>query len=282
MSGNPEWAVPQLQDPRYSQSVERGLAILECFTPDRRLLGVADIAHELGMSRSTTHRYIVTLQALGYLKQDYSRKYRLGLRVTSLGMSTLSSMGLRDNAHPYLEQLARRTTFTASLAVLDGVEITYIDQVHSVQRAYRKTHLTIEAGARLPAAATSMGKLLLAFLPDDDELTARLREIKFKRFGPNTIMTKTALRRELAAIRELGLATDDEEQEGGFYTIAAPIRDSCNEVAAALDLVAPRATIALPEMVSALGSHLISTAADISARLGHRVDSSDRAGTNHG
>jgi IclR family pca regulon transcriptional regulator len=87
--------VPRLAEPRYSQSLERGLAILSCFTPKRPVLGIADIADELGMSRSTTHRYVITLLALGYLEQGASRKYRLGLRVTDLGMSALNSTGLR-------------------------------------------------------------------------------------------------------------------------------------------------------------------------------------------
>ena len=114
------WSIPSLREPRYSQSLERGLAILGCFTPKRPVLGIADIADELGMSRSTTHRYVITLVALGYLEQGASRKYRLGLRVTDLGMSALNSTGLREHAHPYLEELRQRTSYTTSLGVLDG------------------------------------------------------------------------------------------------------------------------------------------------------------------
>ena len=116
----PAWSIPSLREPRYSQSLERGLAILGCFTPKRPVLGIADIADELGMSRSTTHRYVITLVALGYLEQGASRKYRLGLRVTDLGMSALNSTGLREHAHPYLEELRQRTSYTTSLGVLDG------------------------------------------------------------------------------------------------------------------------------------------------------------------
>jgi IclR family transcriptional regulator, pca regulon regulatory protein len=99
---DPAWSIPSLREPRYSQSLERGLAILSCFTPKRPVLGIADIADELGMSRSTTHRYVITLLALGYLEQGASRKYRLGLRVTDLGMSAMNSTGLSEHAHPYL------------------------------------------------------------------------------------------------------------------------------------------------------------------------------------
>ena len=94
----PAWSTPSLREPRFSQSLERGLAILSCFTPARPVLGIADIADHLGMSRSTTHRYVITLVALGYLEQGASRKYRLGLRVTDLGMSALLSTGLREHS----------------------------------------------------------------------------------------------------------------------------------------------------------------------------------------
>src|ERR1700734_4568244 len=115
---NPAWSVPSLREPRYSQSLERGLAILGCFTPERPVLGIADIADDLGMSRSTTHRYVITLVALGFLEQGASRKYRLGLRVTDLGMSALNSTGLREHAPQYLQELSRQSTYTVSLAVL--------------------------------------------------------------------------------------------------------------------------------------------------------------------
>ena len=117
----PAWAGPSLREPRYSQSLERGLAILGYFTPARPVLGIADIADGLGMSRSTAHRYVITLTALGYLEQGASRKYRLGLRVTDLGMAALNSTGLREQAHPYLEELRQSTSYTTILGVLDDV-----------------------------------------------------------------------------------------------------------------------------------------------------------------
>src|SRR5260370_7956521 len=138
---DPAWSIPSLREPRYSQSLERGLAILSCFTPKRPVLGIADIADELGMSRSTTHRYVITLLALGYLEQGASRKYRLGLRVTDLGMSALNSTGLREHAHPYLEELRQRSSYTVSLAVLDGPEILYVDR----PRSFRPLHAHLTA-----------------------------------------------------------------------------------------------------------------------------------------
>src|ERR1700728_4827592 len=110
-----EWSIPSLREPRYSQSLKRGLAILGCFTPERPVLGIADIADDLGMSRSTTHRYVITLVALGYLEQGASRKYRLGLHGTDLGLAALNSTVLREPAHQDLEELRSETACTASL-----------------------------------------------------------------------------------------------------------------------------------------------------------------------
>jgi IclR family pca regulon transcriptional regulator len=267
----PAWSVPSLREPRYSQSLERGLAILGCFTPARPVLGIADIADDLGMSRSTTHRYVITLVALGYLEQGASRKYRLGLRVTDLGMSALNSTGLREHSHPYLEELRQQSTYTTNLAVLDGAEILYVDRSRSFRRGQSKIDLGLHPGSRLPAYSTAMGKLLLAYLPEDeqDELLASM---KLTKHGPNTITSKKALRDELDQIREESFAVNDQEMAAELHSIAAPVRDEAREVVAAINLAAHSSMISLEELVDALGPHLVSTADRISARLGYRRD----------
>jgi IclR family pca regulon transcriptional regulator len=192
----PAWSIPSLREPRYSQSLERGLAILECFTPRRPVFGIADIADELGMSRSTTHRYVITLVALGYLEQGASRKYRLGLRVTDLGMSALNATGLREHAHSDLEELCRRTSYAASLAVLDGAEIVYVDRVRSFRRGQDKNGLGLHPGSRLPAHCTAMGNVLLAHLPEAEQREL-IPMMQLTQHGPNTITSRKALGTEL-------------------------------------------------------------------------------------
>jgi IclR family pca regulon transcriptional regulator len=267
----PAWSIPSLREPRYSQSLERGLAILGCFTPKRPVLGIADIADELGMSRSTTHRYVITLVALGYLEQGASRKYRLGLRVTDLGMSALNSTGLREHAHPYLEELRQRTSYTTSLGVLDGTDVLYVDRVRSFRRGQGKIDLDLHTGSRLPAYCTSMGKLLLANLPEPEQREL-IAEMKLTKRGPNTITSKKALRDELEDIQSEGFAVDDQELAADLYAIAAPVRNEARDVVAAVNLAAHASMISLEELVDALGPHLISTADRISARLGYRRD----------
>jgi IclR family pca regulon transcriptional regulator len=267
----PAWSAPGLREPRYSQSLARGLAILCCFTPKRPVLGIADIADELGMSRSTTHRYVITLVALGYLEQGASRKYRLGLRVTDLGMSALNATGLREHTHPYLEELRQRTSYTTSLAVLDGADILYVDRAQSYRRGQEKIDLGLHPGSRLPAYCTAMGKLLLANLPEGEQ-AGELAAMTTTKRGPNTIMSKKALRDELDEVLDAGFAVNDEELAAELYAIAAPVRNEAREVVASANLVAHSSMISLEEMVDALGPHLISTADRISARLGYRRD----------
>jgi IclR family pca regulon transcriptional regulator len=266
-----EWAVPSLREPRYSQSLERGLAILACFTPDRPVLGIADIADSLGMSRSTTHRYVITLVALGYLEQGASRKYRLGLHVTDLGMSALNSTSLREHAQPYLDELRRRTGYTINVAVLDGPEIIYVARARSHRRGQQRIDLGLALGSRLPAYCTAMGKLLLAHLPDG-ERRELLGEIKLERRTPTTITSRRLLAIEFERIRDDGIAVNDQELTAGLHSIAAPIRSDSREVVAAANMAAHSSMISLQDLIDHLGPHLVATADRISARLGYRRD----------
>jgi IclR family transcriptional regulator, pca regulon regulatory protein len=244
----------------------RGLAILECFTPARPVLRIVDIAHELGMKPSTTHRYLSTLTALGYLEQDATHRYRLALAVTRLGLSAMSACSLREHAHPYLQELSREISYATALAILDGPEAIYIERLPAQQREGRTTEPN--PYLRLPLYCTAIGKALLGSLPHR-ERDALIAELKLKRHTPNTITSKTELRAELNAMAEHGIAVDGQEHTSGQHAIAAPIRDELG-IAAAIALSAPGSRITLEEMVDHLTPHLRSTADRISARLGYR------------
>jgi IclR family transcriptional regulator, pca regulon regulatory protein len=261
-AGELQW-VPALREPRYSQSLELGLTVLGCFTLERSVLGIADIADELGMSRPTTHRYVITLVVLGFLEQCVSRKYRLGSRVTDLGMAALNTTGLREPSRPCLEELRERTSFTASLSVLDGLEILYVERARSFRRGQCEIDLMdLRLGSRLPAYCTAMGKVLLANLPESEQhdLIAKMR---FKRCGPNTITTRKALRVELERVVEDGMAVNDEESAPGLVSIACPVRRAGGQVVAAVNLAAHTSMISLEDMIAQLLPHLLAAAADI-------------------
>jgi IclR family pca regulon transcriptional regulator len=261
--------MPGMRDARYSQSVERGLAILGAFTPGRRVLGISDLADELGMSRSTTHRYVITLVALGYLEQVAARKYRLGLRVTDLGMTALNSTSLREHAHPYLQELRQSTSYTASLGVLDGGDVLYVERVRSFRRSEIMSDLDLHPGSRLPAYCTAMGKLLLANLPEPEQ-RGQLAAMKLTKRARNTITSRKALREELEQIRAAGFACGDQELAAGVVAVAVPVRNEAREVLAAVGLAAASSVISLEELAEELGPHLRAGADRISARLGYR------------
>lgn len=271
------WRTPDFTGPRYSQSLERGLAILECFTPARPVLGIADIADQLGMSRSTTHRYVTTLRALGYLEHVKGRKYRLSLSVTELGMSALNSTGLSERSRPILEELRTRSKYTASVAVLDGTEIVYIDRVFSFKREQKDIDIGVEAGSRLPVPCTAVGKVLLANLPAGVR-NERFSQVTLKRRGPNAIMSKAALQAELKAVSGGGCATEDEECAAERIAIAVPVRNESREVVAAVDITARASTITVVQLIDRLHAHLTVAADRISARLGYRRE--DEAAAN--
>ncbi len=263
------WKLPTLRGPRYSQSLERGLTILGCFTPERSVLGIADVAEELDMSRSTTHRYMTTLHALGLLEQGPARKYRLGLGVTSLGMSALNSTSLREHVRPFVDELRRRTGYTIGVAVLDGSDVLFVERARSLRRHQRNFPIKLSAGSRVPAHCTAMGKILLANLPRPvrRELLTR---IPLERSSTRTITSRQKLRSQLEQVAHEDFAINGEELRTGVLAIAVPVRDESDEVVAALGMSASADAIALEELVDALGPHLRSTALGISARLGYR------------
>ena len=255
--------------PAHSQSLERGLAILSAFRSGRPLVGVSELAREVGLSRSTAHRYIATLAELGYLDQDAAtRKYRLGPRVLDLGFSAINSMDLREVAAPHLQSLSDETGHTVNMAVLDGADIVYIERCRTSQRGQRDIDLNLHIGSRLPAYCTSMGKVLLAGLPEDEQ-RAVLKRVDFAQRGPNTLVGPEDLLRELRRVARAGLAVNNEELAYGLRSIAAPVRSQPGDVVAAINLAAHRSMVSLDALVAHLGPPLKRTAEAISARLGY-------------
>ncbi len=254
-------------DPGFSQSLERGLAILTAFTPDRPTLGISELARRLALTRSTTHRYVATLATLGYLLQDDStRKYRLGPRVLDLGFSMLGSLELREIAAPHLRRLTDTTGHTSNLAIRDDTDVILIDRVRGRPGRYHHLEFTLHVGSRLPSYCSATGKALLAFLPrpDLDQLVDRIDLVQR---GPRTLTSKTALRAELDQVRRTGIAVNDEELESALRSIAAPVRSRSGEVVAAVNVSIPWSPVAITELVSQLGPALQATARQIAAAV---------------
>jgi len=253
-----------------SQSLERGLAILAEFKPTAPELGVSDLARSLGLSRSTSHRYVATLARLGYLQQNgATRKYRLGPRVLDLGFAAINSMELRQISAPHLQRLADETGHTVNMAILDGTDIVYIERCRTSQPGQREIDLDLHVGSRLPAYCTSMGKVLLAYLPPERRAEV-LDVIELVDRGPNTITTKPALAAELERVRTSGVGVNNEELAYGLRSIAVPVWGQSGEAVAAINLAVHRSAASIEELVARLCPRLQWAATGISALLGYR------------
>lgn len=259
------WNMPHDDSVASSQSLERGLAILGAFTPDRPALGISELAQRLGLTRSTTHRYVATLARLGFLDQDdATRKYRLGIRVLDLGFAVLGSLGLREIAAPHLQRLTGTTGHTSNLAIRDDTDVILIDRIRGRPGRYHHLEFTLHAGSRIPSYCSATGKALLAFLSQPD-VTELLDRIELLPRGPRTVTSRAALTAELSQVRRTGIAVNDEELESGLRSIAVPVRSRSGTVVAAVNLSIPWSPVAMSELVDQFGPVLQATARQISS-----------------
>lgn len=271
LSDDSEDLFPTLRHPRYSQSVERGLAVLTSFTPEEHLRGIFTVADELGMSRATTHRYMSTLVELGMLEQPRNggrRAYQLGARVADIGLAVLNCNPVRATGRPILEGLRGELSHTVSSTILHGDEILILDRLRG-SRGDARLKLNLGPASHLPVYCTSAGKVLLAFLPSDQRKDL-LRQVSFDRRGPNTIITKARLVAELEQISQVGFAVDSEELRVGVHSIAVPVYGATGDVIAAVDVAAPTEIVDRPRLVNDFGPRLQAAADELSAALGYR------------
>jgi IclR family transcriptional regulator, pca regulon regulatory protein len=218
------------QSSDFVQSLERGLAVIRAFDAEHRELGLSDVARATGLTRAAARRFLLTLVKLGYV--SFSRgRFSLRPRVLELGYAYLSSLSLPEVAQPHMEALVAQVNESCSISVLDDTEIVYVARVPT----RRIMSITLSVGTRLPAFVTSMGRVLLAGLPDD-ELEERLARIELVALTPRTVTDKHALRRILAGVRRQGYAAVDQELEEGLRSLAVPIRSSSGGVTAALNV----------------------------------------------
>ena len=259
------WNMPHDDSAASSRSLERGLAILGTFTPDRPALGISELAQRLGLTRSTTHRYVATLARLGYLYQDEAtRKYRLGIRALDLGFAVLGSLELREIAAPHLQRLTATTGHTSNLAIRDDTDVILIDRIRGRPGRYHHLEFTLHVGSRIPSYCSATGKALLAFLPQPD-LNDLLDRIELLPRGPRAVGSRTALMAELGQVRRTGVAINDEELESGLRSIAVPIRSRAGAVVAAINLAIPWSPVAMTDLADQFGPVLLATARQISA-----------------
>lgn len=245
-------------------SLSHGLAILDMFERDRPVIGIGEMAQELGMHRSTTSRLAATLASAGYLElAGEPGRYRLSGKLAALGeLVAADADDVRRAALPSLGELVSGLGETGHLAVLEGneaVTIEIVDGWHTV-----RMHSWV--GKRSPAHCSSMGKALLAGL-DDAELDDRYPERHLEARTERTITDRDELVRHLAWVREHGYAVDEEELEPHLCCVAAPVFDRGGAVVASISVSGPDTRISEPT-IPAVAAAVRGAAAQISARLG--------------
>jgi DNA-binding IclR family transcriptional regulator len=246
------------------QSLKRGLRIIEAIAAIGSSAALAEIARKTALPRSTTHHLLRALVEFGYLIQDgNARTYTLAPKLFRLTGSTWTQEQLAEIAMPFLDELSRRTGEGTSLAVLrDGV-VTVIAK----REPEGPVRVVQEVGATRPIYCTAVGKVLAAWLPEQ-ELDGIISRTVFERKTAKTTTSPTAFLRELARIRATGSAIDNEEHIEGIRCIATPVRNYSGEVRASLCVVGPKNH--LPQRrLSEIRQALAAVAADLSARLGH-------------
>jgi PcaR/PcaU/PobR family beta-ketoadipate pathway transcriptional regulator len=255
-------------DPKrdFVESLSRGLSILSLIAESPTPLTLTQLSEKLRVSRSAIQRLTLTLSRSGYLERDKeNKKYRLGPTILSIGFSAVRDLDLKRVAFPYLEEAAKKTGETVNLALWDKKEILYIERIVSQQAL----SVNIQIGSRRPLYCTSMGKAILAFMPEDQR-EEYLRITKLVPFSPRTIIRKRDLRIELQKIRSRAFATGNEELEIGVRAVAAPIRDGEGRIIAAVNIAVPASRVSMKTVESELAKEIVETASNISSALGYK------------
>ncbi len=245
-------------------SVRNAARLLKEFSRTDRELGVTQLARRLGLAVSTTHRLLTTLTDEGLLERGQAPgTYRLGLGMYELGVTVFPNLDLHDAARPVLASLRQSTGETVQMGVLDQLDVVYLERLESPQTLRIFHHV----GHRMPAHATSTGKVLLAHLPAE-VLRQRLLDWRPVRLTPHTIVDVGLLLDELSRVAQRGWAQNIEESRLGAASVGAPIRDENGSVIASVSVVAP-----ISRAREALRRHrvaVVDAAGVISSRIGDR------------
>lgn len=246
----------------FVQGLERGLAVIRSFSAQTPSLTIALVAERTGLTRAAARRYLRTLKALGYVVQDGDR-FSLTPRLLDLGFTYLSTLDVTSVVHPFMETVTATLHESCSVSVLDNHDVVYIAR----RAANRIMSVNLAVGSRLPAHATSMGKVLLAHLPPRD-LDRYFQSVTREPLTDHTIVDEKALRAALDRVRGEGWAVADQESELGVRSVAAPIFGRDGEVHAAINVSAHATRVSLEQLQKDYLPVLLEAARGISKALG--------------
>lgn len=237
-------ADPFKGDPNFMASLARGLEVLQAFTPQRPLLSISQISQKTGIPRAAVRRCLYTLGKLGFVYAEDGKNFQLRPRVLSLGHAWLASTPLARSAQPVLRHLSEMLNESCSIATLDGDDILYIARASSS----RIMTIDLDIGSRLPAWATSMGRVLLSHQPEE-KLNDMLGRVTMIRYTPQTVDSVSKLRALLKTVRQQGYALNDQELEMGLRSLAVPLFNAQGHAVAALNVGVHAAQVSTGEML---------------------------------
>ena len=245
-------------------ALAKGLQVLSAFDEQHPTWTITDLAESTGFPIATVYRLVMTLVGEGYLDQLPTGEYRPSVRSLTLGSAALRSLDLVVIATPELERLGTKMGETVNLAVLDNDQILYLVRFCNSDLVTAN----IQVGSRLPATSTSIGKLLLAELADDD-LNALVSPQSFvSATGPNAIRSLDELRRELSPIRQQGWAMQDEELSYGLRSVASPVRGADSRTIAGVNVAVQGREWSMQRLLGELLPALQTTCGKISMLIG--------------
>ena len=246
------------------QSVGRALDLFERLVRSDEPMGLRSLSEVTGLPVGTVHRLLGVLVARGYARQESgTRRYTVGTVAFDLAERLRQRGSLAEIARPYLHQLMELTGESANLAVLDGQEAVYLAHV----APHRMVRMFTEVGNRAPLYASGTGKVLLAFLPDEQR-RALVAGLRLERFTQTTIVDPERLDAALAEIELNGYARDEGEYEEGVYCLALPVYDQSSRVVAAVSVSGPNGRLT-PERAQSWLPRMQAIAAALSQALGY-------------
>lgn len=248
------------------QVLDRALAIIDALTNVREDASLAELAEKVQLHKSTVHRLASILERHRIIERDaQTGRYRLGLRLFELGTMAMARFNIRDRARPHLERLLYEVDETVHLCAMDAGEVLYLDKMEPT----RSVRMASRIGRRNPAHCTSVGKAIMAYLPES-EVDDILRQHGLRRLTAKTITTPAELKAELKAIHDRGYSIDNEENEEGVRCIGAAVLDHSGRPVGAVSISAPSFRLSM-EKVPAAADSVCRAARAMSEELGFQT-----------
>lgn len=253
-----------MNDKNYVQSLDRGITVIRSFSAETSRQTLADVSRVTGLTRATARRLLLTLEQLGYVRSD-GKHFELTARVLDIGYSFVASLNVNNIAQPFMEQFSETVNESSSISVLDDTDIVYVARVPTK----RIMTVSIGLGSRFPAYQTSMGRVLLAELTDD-EIADVFERSDRSRATERSVTTATQLIDAVRTAQSQGYALVDQELEIGVRSIAAPLRNAAGSAIASMNVSTSVGRTDLEAIETTFIPLLMTTAATISDALAKR------------